>query len=171
MSSGYDHRNSHSPIVFRLVRHLLVIFPLHASDARRPSNGSCEMRLLRSGHALRNGCEWSSWCPLVAWARIASTLFEDVMAAMWVQKNARWDGFPSSHLGQLRSPKRDTLQTTFSFFKLPLKFFDQRRKSKSHVPGKHRRRTAARAPWAGRTGPAGLPPFVGRFGPVFCVPL
>jgi hypothetical protein len=79
-----------------------------------------------------------------------STLFEDIMAAMWMQKNARWDGFPSSHLGQLKSLKRDTLETTFSFFKLPLKFFDQRRKSKSHVPGKNRRRTAARAPWADR---------------------
>jgi hypothetical protein len=25
-----------------------------------------------------------------------STLFEETMAAAWVQKNARWDGFPSS---------------------------------------------------------------------------
>jgi hypothetical protein len=28
-----------TPIVFRLGRHLLVILPLHASDARRPSDG------------------------------------------------------------------------------------------------------------------------------------
>jgi hypothetical protein len=44
------------------------------------------------------------------------TLFGDVMAAVWVQKNASWDGFPSSHLGQLNSPKRNTLETVFSFF-------------------------------------------------------
>jgi hypothetical protein len=65
-----------------------------------------------------------------------STLFGDVMAAAWVQENARWDGFPSSHLGQLNSLKKNTLQTEFSFFKLPLKLSDQRRKSKSQVPGK-----------------------------------
>jgi hypothetical protein len=64
-----------------------------------------------------------------------STLFGDVMAAAWVQENASWDGFPSSHLGQLNSPKRNTLETTFSFFELPLKFSDQRRKLKRHVPG------------------------------------
>jgi hypothetical protein len=46
MSSGYDHRNSHSTIVFRLGRHLLVILPLHASDALRPSNGSRDLFLL-----------------------------------------------------------------------------------------------------------------------------
>jgi hypothetical protein len=28
-----------TPIVLRLERHLLVVFPLHALDARRPSNG------------------------------------------------------------------------------------------------------------------------------------
>jgi hypothetical protein len=28
-----------TPIVFRLGRHLLVVLPLHALDARRPSNG------------------------------------------------------------------------------------------------------------------------------------
>jgi hypothetical protein len=56
------------------------------------------------------------------------------MAAAWVQKDANWDGFPSSHLGQLNSPKRNTLETSFSFFKLPLKFSDQRRKSKTRVP-------------------------------------
>jgi hypothetical protein len=35
-----------SPIVFRLGRHLLVILPLHASDARRPSNRSRHLLLL-----------------------------------------------------------------------------------------------------------------------------
>jgi hypothetical protein len=91
-----------------------------------------------------------------------STLFRDIMAAAWVQENARWDGFPSSHLDQLNSPKRNTLETTFSFFKLPLNFSGQISKSK---------RTTARAPWASRTGPAGLPRFVGRFDPVFRIPL
>jgi hypothetical protein len=28
-----------TPIILRLGRHLLVVFPLHALDARRPSNG------------------------------------------------------------------------------------------------------------------------------------
>jgi hypothetical protein len=67
-----------------------------------------------------------------------STLFGDTMAAAWVQENARWDGFPSSQFGQLNSPKRNALETTFSFFKLPLKFSDQRKKSKRHIPGKNR---------------------------------
>jgi hypothetical protein len=34
------------PIVFRLGRHLLVILPLHASDASRPSNRSRDLFLL-----------------------------------------------------------------------------------------------------------------------------
>jgi hypothetical protein len=63
------------------------------------------------------------------------TLFGDIMAAAWVQDNARWDGFPSSQFSQL---KRNALETAFSFFKLPLKFYDQRRKSKWHIPGKNR---------------------------------
>jgi hypothetical protein len=63
-----------------------------------------------------------------------STLFGNVMAAAWGQENVRLVGFLSSHLGQLNSPKRNTLETAFSFFKLPLKFSDQRRKSKSRVP-------------------------------------
>jgi hypothetical protein len=63
-----------------------------------------------------------------------SMLFVDVMVAAWVQENVRWYGFPSSHLDQLNSPKRNTLETTFSFFKLPIKFYDQRRKLKSRVP-------------------------------------
>jgi hypothetical protein len=80
-----------------------------------------------------------------------STLFGDVMATAWVQENARWDGFPSSHLGQINSLKRNTLETAFSFFKLPLKFSDQRRKSKGHVPGK----TGGEPP-SGPPGPVGL---------------
>jgi hypothetical protein len=62
-----------------------------------------------------------------------STLFGDIMADAWVQENARWDGFPSSKFSQLNSPKRNTLETAFSFLKLPLNFSDQGRKSKSHV--------------------------------------
>jgi hypothetical protein len=71
-----------------------------------------------------------------------SMLFRDVLAATWVQENTRWDGFPISHLGQLNSLKRNTLETAFSFFKLPLEFSDQRRKSKRHVLGKILGRTA-----------------------------
>jgi hypothetical protein len=67
-----------------------------------------------------------------------STLFGDTMAVTWMQKNARWDGFPSSQFGQINSPKRNTLETAFSLFKLPLKFSDQRRKSKRSIPGKNR---------------------------------
>jgi hypothetical protein len=67
-----------------------------------------------------------------------STLFGDTMAAAWVQKNARGDGFPSSQFGQINSPKRNTLETAFSLIKLPLKFSDQRRKSKRSIPGKNR---------------------------------
>jgi hypothetical protein len=33
------------PIVIRFGRHLLVILPLHATDARRPSNGSRDLLL------------------------------------------------------------------------------------------------------------------------------
>jgi hypothetical protein len=33
------------PIVLRLGRHLLVVLPLHATDARRPSNGSRDLVL------------------------------------------------------------------------------------------------------------------------------
>jgi hypothetical protein len=35
-----------TPIVLRLERHLLVVFPLHATDARRPSNGRRDVLLL-----------------------------------------------------------------------------------------------------------------------------
>jgi hypothetical protein len=34
------------PIVLRLGRHLLIGLPIHASDARRPSNGSRDLLLL-----------------------------------------------------------------------------------------------------------------------------
>jgi hypothetical protein len=46
MSSGYDHPNSRSPIVFRLERHLLVILALNSSDAHQPSNRSRDLLLL-----------------------------------------------------------------------------------------------------------------------------
>jgi hypothetical protein len=57
-----------SPIVLRLGRHLLVIFlfmPRMRADLRTgvgtfSSLTGFEMRLLRSGHALRNGCGRSS---------------------------------------------------------------------------------------------------------------
>jgi hypothetical protein len=35
-----------TPIVLMLGRHLLVVFPLHATDARRPSNGRRDVLLL-----------------------------------------------------------------------------------------------------------------------------
>jgi hypothetical protein len=47
-----------------------------------------------------------------------STLFGDTMAAAWVQKNATWDGFPSTQFGQINSLKRNSLETAFSLFKL-----------------------------------------------------
>jgi hypothetical protein len=53
-----------------------------------------------------------------------STLFGDIMDAAWMQKDASWDGFSSSHLGQLNSMKKNTLETSFSFLKLPLNFPD-----------------------------------------------
>jgi hypothetical protein len=98
-----------------------------------------------------------------------STLFWDTMAAAWVQKNARWDGFPSSQFGQINSPKRNTLETAFSLFKLPLKFSNQRRKSKMSIPGKNRCEPPSGPPWAGRTGPTVPPCSGGRSGPVPCV--
>jgi hypothetical protein len=48
----------------------------------------------------------------------------------------QWDGFPSSQFDQINSLKRKTLGTSFSLFKLPLKFSDRRRKSKRSFPGK-----------------------------------
>jgi hypothetical protein len=79
-----------------------------------------------------------------------STLLGDTMAAAWVQKIARWVGFPSSQFGQINSPKRNTLETAFSLFKLPLKFSDQRRKSKRSIPGKNRGEPLSGHHWAGR---------------------
>jgi hypothetical protein len=99
-----------------------------------------------------------------------STLFGDTMAAAWVQKNARWDGFPSSQISQINSLKRNTLETAFSLFKLPLKFSDQRRKSKRSILGKNRGEPPLGPHWAGRTGPAGPPYSRGRSGPVSRVP-
>jgi hypothetical protein len=47
MSSGYDRRSSPypTPIVLRFRRQLLVVLPLHATDARRPSSGSRDLLL------------------------------------------------------------------------------------------------------------------------------
>jgi hypothetical protein len=99
-----------------------------------------------------------------------STPFEDTMAAAWVQWNARWDGFPSSQFGQINSPERNTLETTVSLFKLPLKFPDQRRKSKRSIPGKNRGEPPRGPHWVGQTGPGGPPCSEGRSGPVSRVP-
>jgi hypothetical protein len=89
------------------------------------------------------------------------------------------DGFPSSQFSQLNSLKRNTLETAFSFFKLPLKFYDQRRKSKRarhrEKPGANRRRAPlGRSDRAVRPtllrGPvqSGFPctPFISHFQPV-----
>jgi hypothetical protein len=99
-----------------------------------------------------------------------STLFRDTMAAAWVQKNARWDGFSSSQFGQINSPKRNALEAAFSLFKLPLKFSNQRRKSKRSESGKNRGEPPPGPHWAGRTGPTGPPCSGGRSGPVSHVP-
>jgi hypothetical protein len=99
-----------------------------------------------------------------------STLFGDTMAVAWVQKNARWDGFPSSQFGQINSSKSNALEAAISLFKLPLKFFDQRRKSKRSESGKNRGEPPPRPHWVGRTGSAGLPCSGGRSGPVSHVP-
>jgi hypothetical protein len=71
------------------------------------------------------------------------------MAAAWVQKDANCDGFPSSHLDQLNSPGRNTLEISFSFL-TSLKFSDQRRKSKTRVPEETRGE-----PPPGPSGPVG----------------
>jgi hypothetical protein len=44
------------------------------------------------------------------------------MAAAWVQKIDRWDGFPSSQFGQINSPKMKTLETSFSYANFPSNF-------------------------------------------------
>jgi hypothetical protein len=98
-----------------------------------------------------------------------SMLLGDTMAAVWVQKIARWDGFPSSQFGQINSPERKTLGTSIFLFKLPLKFSDRRRKLKRSNPGKNRGETLpaplGRSDWAGRP-----TLFQGRSGPVSRVP-
>jgi hypothetical protein len=93
-----------------------------------------------------------------------SKLLGDTMAAAWVQKIARWDGFPSSQLGQINSLKRKTLGTSFSLFKLPLKFSDRRRKSKRSIPGKNRGEPPLGPHWAGGPGRSDHP--VSGAGPV-----
>jgi hypothetical protein len=93
-----------------------------------------------------------------------STLLGDTMAAAWVQKIARWDGFPSSQFGQINSPKMKTLETSFSLFKLPLKFSDRRRKSKRSELEKNRGEPPLEPYLAGRTGPTGPPCPEGRSG-------
>jgi hypothetical protein len=95
-----------------------------------------------------------------------STLSWDTMAATWVQKNARWDGIPSSQFNQINSPKRNAQEATFSLFKLPLKFSDQRMKSKRSESGKNWGEPPPGPHRAGRTGPVGPPCFGGRSGPV-----
>jgi hypothetical protein len=66
--------------------------------------------------------------------------------------------------------EEETLGTSFSFFKLPLKFYDQRRKSKRSNSGKNRGRRPPGPTWAGRLGLAGPPCLGGRAGPVFRTP-
>jgi hypothetical protein len=84
-----------------------------------------------------------------------SKLLGGTMAAARVQ-NIAWRGwFPSSQFGQINSPKRKTLRTSFFFFKVPLKFSDRRRKSKRSNSGKNRGRRPygthlGRSAWAGR---------------------
>jgi hypothetical protein len=97
-----------------------------------------------------------------------STLLGDTMAAAWVQKIARWDGFLSSQFGQINSSKRKTLGTSFSLFKLPLKFSDQRRKSFRGETGANRRRDPTGLAGLGRPAHSGA--LGGRSGPVSCVP-
>jgi hypothetical protein len=99
-----------------------------------------------------------------------STILRDIMAAAWVQNIARWDGFRSSQFDQINSPKRKTLENSFSLFKLPLKFSDRRRKSKRSIPGKNLGEPPPGPHWAGRTGLAGPPCSGGRSGPVSHVP-
>jgi hypothetical protein len=82
-----------------------------------------------------------------------SMLFGDTMAAAWVQKKARWDGFPSSQFGQINSPKRNALEAAFSLFKLPLKVSHQRKKLKRSESGKNRGEPPPGPHWAGWTGP------------------
>jgi hypothetical protein len=99
-----------------------------------------------------------------------STLFRDTMSAAWVQKNARWDGFPSSQFDKINSPKKNALEAASSLFKLPLTFSDQRRKSKRRESRKNRGEPPPGPYWAGPTGPVGPPCSRGRSGPISCEP-
>jgi hypothetical protein len=90
---------------------------------------------------------------------LASTLSS--LGTQWLLQrvqNIAWRGwFPSSQFGQINSPERKTLGTSISFFKLPLKFSDRRRKSKRSNSGKNRRQPPPGPSWAGRPGLAGRP--------------
>jgi hypothetical protein len=97
------------PIVLRFGRHLLVVFPLHASNARRPSNGSKDFLLLdRVARCDSSGRDTPSAGPLdldgsLSSHRFASSidgslapclnskLLGDTMAAAWVQNIALWN--------------------------------------------------------------------------------
>jgi hypothetical protein len=98
-----------------------------------------------------------------------SKLLGDGMVPAWVQKYAS-NGFPSSQFSQINSLKRKTLGTSFSLFKLPLKFSDRRRKSKRSNPGRNWGKMPLGPTWADRTGPADPPCSGGRSGPVSRVP-
>jgi hypothetical protein len=50
---------------------------------------------------------------------LISTLIGDVIVAAWVQKDANWDGFPSSHLVHLNSPGKNALEPIFPFLDFP----------------------------------------------------
>jgi hypothetical protein len=85
----------------------------------------------------------------LGWHRFASSGFKgflvpsfiylllgDVMVTVWGQKDVHCDRFPSSNLVPLNNPRRNALESIFSFF-TSLKFFDQTWKSKTHVPEKN----------------------------------
>jgi hypothetical protein len=71
--------------------------------------------------------------------RLASTLHSS--ETPWLLRGCKrlLDGMdsPSSQFGQINSPKRKTLGTSISLFKLPLEFSERRRKTKRSFPGKN----------------------------------
>jgi hypothetical protein len=88
-----------TPIVLRLGRHLLVVFPLHALDARRPLNGSRDLlsfdggaRCDSSGPLDLDGfLELASLRLLHRWLfgfLLNSKLLGDTMVVAWVQNIA-----------------------------------------------------------------------------------
>jgi hypothetical protein len=84
-----------------------------------------------------------------------STLFGDTMAAAWLQKNARWDGFPSSQFGQINSSKRNTLETAFFLIQTSLKILWPKKEVEKERIGEKLGRTAVgpplgRSDWVGR---------------------